>query len=174
MKRFATQLRPRIAAIDWCRVESELDQFGAALMGSLLTAEECAALTALYPRPSVFRSRIVMARHGFGRGEYQYFANPLPEPIQALRQDLYPRLVPVANRWQELLGRPTRYPDGLAAFLERCHAAGQRLPTPLLLRYVQGDFNCLHQDLYGEHVFRCRRRSCSRHPTATSPAASSC
>ena len=153
MKRFATQLRPRIAAIDWCRVESELDQFGAALMGSLLTAEECAALTALYPRPSVFRSRIVMARHGFGRGEYQYFANPLPEPIQALRQDLYPRLVPVANRWQELLGRPTRYPDGLAAFLERCHAAGQRLPTPLLLRYVQGDFNCLHQDLYGEHVF---------------------
>ena len=153
MKRFAAELQLRITAIDWCRVESELDQFGAALMGSLLTAEECAALTALYPRPSVFRSRIVMARHGFGRGEYQYFANPLPEPIQALRQDLYPRLVPVANRWQELLGRPTRYPDGLAAFLERCHAAGQRLPTPLLLRYVQGDFNCLHQDLYGEHVF---------------------
>ena len=153
MKRFAAELQLRITAIDWCRVESELDQFGGAIMGPLLTTEECTALAALYPRPGVFRRRVVMARHGFGRGEYQYFANPLPEPIQALRQDLYPRLVPVANRWQELLGRPTRYPDGLAAFLERCHAAGQRLPTPLLLRYVQGDFNCLHQDLYGEHVF---------------------
>ena len=153
MKRFAAELQLRITAIDWCRVESELDQFGAAIMGPLLTTEECTALAALYPRPGVFRSRVVMARHGFGRGEYQYFANPLPEPIQALRQDLYPRLVPVANRWQELLGRPTRYPDGLAAFLERCHAAGQRLPTPLLLRYVQGDFNCLHQDLYGAEVF---------------------
>ena len=143
----------RLAALDLPALGRELDAVGCAVIEGLLSSAACRSMAALYDRADLFRSRIVMARHGFGRGEYQYFANPLPEPIQALRQDLYPRLVPLANRWQELLGRPTRYPDGLAAFLERCHAAGQRLPTPLLLRYVQGDFNCLHQDLYGEHVF---------------------
>src|SRR3954469_3372015 len=149
----AAQIPPRAAAVDWTRVGEELDEFGAAIIGPLISEKECAALAALYHQVQAFRSRVVTARHGFGRGEYQYFADPLPEPIQALREGLYPRLAPLANRWHELLGSEVRYPDELEVFLERCHAAGQTSPTPLLLRYGPGDYNCLHQDIYGELVF---------------------
>jgi len=139
--------------IDWAAVAAELDGQGVARLGPLLDPAECRALVALYPQQSLFRSRVVMARHGFGRGEYQYFAHPLPDRVQALRSALYPRLVPVANRWNEAMGLPVRYPAEHGEFLARCHAAGQGKPTPLLLRYGPGDYNCLHQDLYGEHVF---------------------
>ncbi len=141
--------------VDWAAMEQDLQARGSAVVGPLLTASECTALAALYddPAPGRFRSRVVMARHGFGQGEYQYFAQPLPDPVQRLREALYPRLVPLANRWNEAMGLPVRYPLGLAEFLARCHAAGQARPTPLLLRYGPGDYNCLHQDLYGEHVF---------------------
>lgn len=130
-----------------------LDAEGWALLPGLLSPSDCAALTALYDTPRHFRSRIVMARHGFGRGEYQYFAYPLPPVIERLRHALYPPLARIANAWQARLGLPTRYPAELPEFLARCHAAGQTRPTPLLLRYGAGDHNCLHQDLYGEHVF---------------------
>jgi hypothetical protein len=143
----------RIAALDWARVEAELDGFGAATTGPLLTPAECDALSALYPDEAPFRSRIVMARHGFGRGEYKYFAAPLPDLVGELRGALYPRLVPLANRWNETLGEAVRFPAAHSDFLSRCHAAGQTRPTPLLLKYVAGDYNCLHQDLYGAHVF---------------------
>jgi uncharacterized protein len=148
-------LAARVAGLDWARVGAELEERGSAATGVLLSPAECAALAALYDaaEPSPFRSRVVMARHGYGRGEYQYFAAPLPAPVEGLRQALYPRLVPVANRWQEALGLPGRFPAALDEFLARCHAAGQTRPTPLLLRYEAGDYNCLHQDLYGEHVF---------------------
>ncbi len=143
-----------IAALDWARIEEELDRHGAAATGApLLAPADCAALAALYGREEGFRSRIVMARHGFGRGEYKYFAEPLPPLVAALRGALYPRLAPVANRWAEALGDTRRYPPGLDGFRAECHAAGQTRPTPLLLRYGPGDYNCLHQDLYGEHVF---------------------
>lgn len=138
---------------DWDAVAAGLDAAGVASLGQLLTPAECRALVALYEAPGRFRSRVVMARHGYGRGEYQYFAHPLPDPVQALRSALYPRLVPVANRWNAAMGLAVRYPEEHAAFLARCHAAGQAKPTPLLLRYGPGDYNCLHQDLYGEHVF---------------------
>ena len=140
-------------AIDWDGVAAALEAQGVARLGAVFTPAECRALAALYPVPELFRSRVVMARHGYGRGEYQYFARPLPEAVQALRSALYPRLVPVANRWNEVMGLPVRYPAEHAAFLDRCHAAGQGKPTPLLLRYGPGDYNCLHQDLYGAHVF---------------------
>lgn len=146
-------LGERIAAIDWRRVEGDLDQRGWSVTGPLLTPAECEEFGDLYDDDARFRTRIVMARHGFGRGEYKYFAYPLPGAVAALRAELYPRLVGVANRWQEALSLPTRFPSSHAAFLERCHAAGQTRPTPLLLRYAAGDHNCLHQDLYGEHVF---------------------
>jgi hypothetical protein len=122
-------------------------------MRKLLGARECKEICALYEQPERFRSKVVMAKHGFGRGEYQYFANPLPERVLELRRTLYPSLVPVANRWAEALGKPERFPDRLEQYLARCHAAGQTRPTPLLLRYGPGDFNCLHQDLYGPLVF---------------------
>jgi uncharacterized protein len=143
----------RIASVDWPQVVEALDAQGAALVKGLLSAEECAKVVALYDESPRFRSKVVMARHGYGRGQYQYFAYPLPALIESLREQVYPALVPLANRWHEALGLETRFPDTLAAFLERCHAGGQARPTPLLLRYEAGDYNCLHQDLYGEHVF---------------------
>ncbi len=138
---------------DWNEAAARLDAEGWATLGGLLDPALCGEIAGLYEGGGQFRSTIVMARHGFGRGEYKYFAYPLPAPVQALREALYPRLVPVANRWNEAMGIGTRFPETHAAFLGRCHAAGQTRPTPLLLRYGQGDFNCLHQDLYGEHVF---------------------
>jgi hypothetical protein len=146
-------LAQRVAGFDWPRIEADLDAQGYATTGPLLTAEECRALAGLYPEDNPFRSRIVMARHGFGRGEYKYFAYPLPAEVAALRTAAYLYLAPIANRWAESMGQPVRYPETLEAFLARCHAAGQQRPTPLLLRYGAGDHNCLHQDLYGELAF---------------------
>ena len=143
----------RIAAVEWPQVEAQLDAQGSAVVPRLLDAPACRALAASYREDSLFRSRVVMARHGFGRGEYRYFAYPLPSAVAALREAFYPRLVPIANRWNERLGLTLRYPATHAEFLARCHAASQTRPTPLLLRYETGDYNCLHQDLYGEHVF---------------------
>jgi hypothetical protein len=143
----------RVASVPWSVIERDLDALGSAVIPGLLTTDECAALTAGYGEDAAFRSRVVMARHGFGRGEYQYFAYPLPELVARLRSALYPALVPIANRWNAAMGIDVRYPDRHADFIDRCHAAGQLRPTPLLLRYGTGDYNCLHQDLYGEHVF---------------------
>lgn len=143
----------RAAAVDWAAVAEKLDAQGWAILPDLLSADECGRLAGLYDGSGGFRSRIVMARHGFGRGEYQYFAYPLPPLVEDLRTSLYPHLAPIANRWHELMGTAVRFPAEHAAFLGRCHAAEQRRPTPLLLRYGPGDYNCLHQDLYGEHAF---------------------
>ncbi|HEY2660228.1 MAG TPA: 2OG-Fe(II) oxygenase [Caulobacteraceae bacterium] len=142
-----------LAAIDWARVAGDLDAQGWAVVPSLLPAETCGAVTGLYEDSGRFRSRVVMARHGYGRGEYQYFAYPLPDVVADLRAGLYPHLAPMANRWNEAMGLAPRFPADHAAFLKRCHQAGQVRPTPLMLRYGPGDYNCLHQDLYGEHVF---------------------
>lgn len=138
---------------NWTTLAGELDARGWAMLPGLLDADSCARIAAGYDDPAQFRSQVVMARHGFGRGEYRYYRYPLPDPIAGLRSALYPRLAPIANRWHERLGLPTRFPAGHADFLARCHEAGQTRPTPLLLRYGPGDYNCLHQDLYGEHVF---------------------
>ena len=143
----------RIAAIDWEAIHAELDTQGAAVIRGLLPAQACGDLAALYAQDTPFRSRVVMARHGFGRGEYRYFAYPLPALVEALRTSLYPALVPVANRWHAAMGLPRGFPERHAEFIARCHAAGQQRPTPLLLQYGPGDYNCLHQDLYGEHAF---------------------
>jgi hypothetical protein len=143
----------RVDALDWAQVGADLDAQGCALLRNLLTPEECHAVSALYPDDAHFRSRIVMGRHGFGRGEYKYFSYPLPDLIAALRPALYARLQGIANSWNESMGIDIRYPDRHDAFLKRCHDAGQGRPTPLLLQYEAGDYNCLHQDLYGEHVF---------------------
>ena len=142
-----------VEAVDWSRATAELDAGGWTLLSGVLTRPECEELAGLYEEPGHFRKQVVMARHGYGRGEYQYFTYPLPEPVAELRAALYPHLAPVANRWNEALGSEVRYPATHAEFLERCHTAGQTRPTPLLLRYGPGDYNCLHQDLYGEHVF---------------------
>jgi hypothetical protein len=146
-------LPKRVAALDWAGIAAALDAHGCATTGPLLTAGECAAVAARYGADALFRSRVVMARHGFGRGEYKYFAYPLPDDVAALRGAFYPPLAAIANRWNDRMGVATRYPDAHAAFLVRCHQAGQTKPTPLLLQYGAGDYNCLHQDLYGEHVF---------------------
>jgi uncharacterized protein len=138
---------------DWTAVGAALDVQGWAVLTSLLMPRECAALAGLYDDDKGFRSRVVMSRHGFGRGEYRYFAYPLPALIAALRPALYSHLAPIANRWHESMGIDARFPADHAAFIARCHAAGQTRPTPLLLRYGAGDYNCLHQDLYGAHVF---------------------
>jgi hypothetical protein len=139
--------------IDWQRAGADLDETGAARLERVLEPDECERLAGLYPSEDLFRSRVIMARHGFGSGEYQYFRYPLPEPLARLRRELYPPLAAVANRWSEALGTDAAYPPTHAEFLERCHRAGQRRPTPLLLRYEAGDYNCLHQDIYGDLVF---------------------
>ena len=139
--------------IDWEKVSVELDERGNAVVERLLTPAQCRALVGLYVKEDLFRSRVVMARHGFGRGEYQYFDYPLPEVLAEHRTALYPRLAEIANRWNEALGTKMRFPSEHKAYLKRCHAAGQKRPTPLILKYEEGDYNCLHQDLYGEHVF---------------------
>ena len=142
-----------LARLDWQSVGVSLDAVGCALVPKVLLPAECVALARHYDDDARFRSRVVMARHGFGRGEYKYLAYPLPEIVQRLREALYPPLASIANRWHELLGIATRFPETLDAFLARCHRAGQKKSTPLLLSYGEGDYNCLHQDLYGEHVF---------------------
>jgi len=138
---------------DWATIEASLDVRGNAVLPGLLNAEQCREIAALYPREDGFRSRIVMARHGFGRGEYKYFAYPLPPLLDQIRHALYPGLAGIANRWNRRMGIDVQYPGNLDAFLDRCHRAGQTRPTPLILQYGAGDYNCLHQDLYGEHVF---------------------
>ena len=143
----------RVAACDWQALGGELDTYGCAVLPKLLSSEECRTIAALYADESHFRSHVVMARHGFGKGEYRYFKYPLPELLGDLRTALYPHLSAVANAWNGRMGIDERYPDDHASFLERCHAAGQTRPTPLLLQYVPGDFNCLHQDLYGDLAF---------------------
>ena len=143
----------RVNALDWPAIIADLDDHGCATTGPLLTTDECTALAESYESDQLFRSRIIMARHGFGRGEYKYFAYPLPPLVAVLRDAFYPALAQLANRWNEALGIEAAYPPTHAAYLRRCHAAGQNKPTPLLLRYGHGDFNCLHQDVYGEHVF---------------------
>ena len=146
-------LTQHLADLDWPALEQSLDQDGCAIIRNLLPATQCRQLSSLYADSGLFRSRVIMACHGFGRGEYQYFAYPLPEVIQQLRQSLYPKLVPLANRWNECMGLKARFPEQHTDFIQRCHAAGQQRPTPLLLQYGPQDYNCLHQDLYGEHVF---------------------
>jgi hypothetical protein len=143
----------RLHDLDWRHLESELDEIGYATTGPLLAPEECAAVAAMYGEPERFRKRIEMGRHAYGEGEYQYFAYPLPEIVAELRQATYPRLAPVANRWREALGRGQPYPPDLEGFLDLCHGSGQERPTPLLLKYGPGDYNRLHQDLYGELHF---------------------
>jgi hypothetical protein len=146
-------LTDRLAALDWSRIATDLDADGCAILPRMLSAEECAAQSSLFAQHEPFRSRVVMARHGFGRGEYKYFAYPLPDLVATLRAALYPQLAEIANRWNEAMGVEVRYPDDHTVFLDRCHRGGQTRPTPLLLQYGEGDYNCLHQDLYGEHVF---------------------
>ena len=143
----------RVASIDWQRIADELDARGNAIIEQLLSPRECDAMSALYALDEPFRSRVVMERHGFGRGEYKYFSYPLPDVVAALRTAIYPHLASVANRWNDAMGVDVRYPETHAAYIKRCHKAGQCRPTPLLLRYGTDDYNCLHQDLYGEHVF---------------------
>jgi uncharacterized protein len=143
----------RVRTFDWERVSQDLDAQGSAVIEGLLSPDECQALAGRYPKDDTFRSRVVMERHGFGRGEYKYFSYPLPDLIAALRTAIYPHLIPIANRWNDVMGIDVRYPEKHADFIERCHRAGQVRPTPLLLQYGAGDYNCLHQDLYGEHAF---------------------
>lgn len=143
----------RINGFDWQRVSQNLDEQGSAVIKHVFSADECQAIVGLYPKNDIFRSQVVMGRHGFGRGEYKYFSYPLPDLVAEVRTATYPRLVPTANRWNTAMDIDVQYPEQHADFIERCHQAGQVRPTPLLLQYGAGDFNCLHQDLYGEHVF---------------------
>ncbi|MBX3498256.1 MAG: 2OG-Fe(II) oxygenase [Alphaproteobacteria bacterium] len=148
-----TPAQRRIRSLDWQAIGHDLDTLGHAVVPGLLDAAECAGLRALYGAESGFRSRVVMARHGFGMGEYRYFARPLPAIVTLLRETFYPPLAGIANRWCRAVGEPDTYPDALAAWLRRCHDAGQTRPTPLLLKYGAGDWNALHRDLYGDLVF---------------------
>ena len=159
-------LGARLQRVDASALEDDLEAQGWSLLRGLLAASECHDIASLYAQGRGFRSRVVMARHGFGQGEYLYFSYPLPPLIQALRTGLYPRLAPVANRWHERMGMDVRFPEGHAEFLARCAAAGQSRPTPLLLQYGPGDYNCLHQDLYGEHVFPLQVAVLLSEPTA--------
>jgi hypothetical protein len=149
----AKTIETRLEAFDWASVSVHLDAYGWAMFRNLLTADECETIAGLYVDDRHFRSHVVMARHGFGRGEYKYFAYPLPDIIARLRTSMYTRLASIANRWNESMRIDVRYPDAHADFIQRCHKAGQTRPTPLLLQYAAGDYNALHQDLYGEHVF---------------------
>lgn len=149
----AAPIEARIDALDWKRIYADLDAQGWAVVPRLLTDAEAGSVASLYHQDRGFRSQVIMARHGFGRGEYKYFSYPLPSLIQALRTAAYRHLVPIANHWHERMGKEVRFPSEHAAFLDRCHQAGQVRPTPLLLRYAPEDYNCLHRDLYGEHVF---------------------
>jgi hypothetical protein len=142
-----------VAEIDWCETEASLDERGYAVTPPLLSTAECRELAALYDQADAFRSRVIMQRHAFGRGEYQYFRYPLPALIEQLRHAIYPHLATVANHWSERLHEEVGFPPSLGAYLAQCHAAGQERPTPLLLKYEEGDYNCLHQDLYGDLVF---------------------
>lgn len=142
-----------VDALDWNGIGESLAAYGNATVKMLISEQQCKELAALYPQEGGYRTRIVMARHGFGRGEYKYFAYPLPDLLETLRQSLYPHLAKIANRWNHQLGAAMRYPAQLDQFLNQCHEAGQTRPTPLILEYGQGDYNCLHQDLYGEYVF---------------------
>lgn len=143
----------RLARLDWSRIAADLDASGWATTGPILDPAECTRIASRYDEDPPFRSRVVMARHGFGQGEYRYFAYPLPDDVAALRQHLYARLAPVAERWRSSLGGADPYPSEHGDYLARCHEAGQTRPTPLLLRYAAGDHNCLHQDLYGALAF---------------------
>lgn len=143
----------RVASVDWARAAADLDEYGAALLGPVLGADEAAALVDRYDDAALFRSTVDMARHRFGQGQYRYFADPVPELVQALRRALYPRLLPIARDWWERLGRSRPWPGTLDEWLDMCHAAGQTKPTPILLRYGAGDWNALHRDLYGDLVF---------------------
>lgn len=149
----ATEMAERVAGLNWTHLADELNAQGSAVIAGLLTAQECATLVELYTQDALFRSRVVMGQHGYGRGEYKYFNYPLPDIVSALRAFIYPHLVPVANYWHAAMGLDTRFPVQHGDFIARCHAAGQTRPTPLLLRYGTGDYNCLHQDLYGAQVF---------------------
>jgi hypothetical protein len=142
-----------LKTVDWERVGQSLDIEGNAVIEGLLSPDECRAIAEVYPDDGIFRSRVIMARHGFGKGEYKYFSYPLPDLVAALRTSVYPHLVPIANRWNEAMRIEVRYPAEHADYIGRCHEAGQERPAPLLLQYGAGDYNCLHQDLYGEHVF---------------------
>jgi hypothetical protein len=148
-----TAIKARVDSIDWAKVRADLDVQGWAVVPKLLTHAEADGISNLYPQEEGFRGHVVMARHGFGRGEYKYFSYPLPSLIQTLRAAVYPHLVPIANQWHERMRKEGRFPPEHAAFLERCHEAGQVRPTPLLLEYAPEDYNCLHRDLYGDHVF---------------------
>jgi len=149
----AVQIDTRVSGYDWTTIAEQLDAHGWAAFPGLLSRDEAMGIADLYPDDSRFRSHVIMARHGFGRGEYKYFSYPLPETIANLRTALYARLAPIANRWNESMGIDVRFPATHAEFIKRCHDAGQTRPTPLLLQYGEGDFNALHQDVYGEHVF---------------------
>src|ERR671923_382338 len=149
----AKDLVQRVEALDWNQISQDLDAHGNAIIKNLISSNDCDALVNLYSEDGIFRSRVVMEQHGFGRGEYKYFSYPLPDIIAGLRTAIYPHLAPVANRWNTAMGINVRYPEKHADFIARCHDAGQLKPTPLLLQYRAGDYNCLHQDLYGEHVF---------------------
>jgi len=153
MSSTASDLERRVRALDWARLAAELDERGCATTGPLLAPAECRRLVAGYDEEARYRSQIIMARHGFGRGEYKYFAYPLPDMVATLRRALYRALAPIANEWQAALGGKADYPAEHDAYLARCHRAGQHRPTPLMLKYGPGDYNCLHQDLYGELVF---------------------
>lgn len=146
-------MKEKLASYDWQKIADELDQFGAATLGQFFSEAQCNHISGLYNASDAFRSTISMARHGFGRGEYKYFAYPLPEIIRESREELYRRLSPIANRWSERLGSGVEYPENHEEYLARCHAAGQTRPTPLVLQYVEGDYNCLHQDIYGDLAF---------------------
>jgi uncharacterized protein len=157
-------IQNRIDALDWAAIGSDLDARGFAATGKLLEAEECTALIQSYDDTNQFRSHIIMARHGFGQGEYKYFSYPLPGLIDEIRKAAYPKLVPIANRWAALMNHEGRFPATLELMLQRCHEAGQLRPTPLLLKYKADDYNCLHQDLYGEHVFPMQLVICLNEP----------